>query len=190
MVASLVETTCSFILILTNKKTKKITSQVELTVSDVVCRIDTASLWADFQTTPPVTNYPFQPEGICFNWRMGRFLCGKCNFTSNLFHLFWSNYQPCCLWLVDYLSPASLAASPDRHIAISHLTSWTQAPRMSARQWWGPLRSLGHHGLQKGFILSLGNWFDGNTDTELNHRDIIPAKYTDIIYSLYPPDNN
>lgn len=60
------------------------------------------------------------------NWRMGGFPPGKFSFTSNLFHLFCSNYQPQCLWLVNYLCPASLAASPDRHTAISHLTIWTQ----------------------------------------------------------------
>lgn len=120
---------------------------------------------------------------------MVRSPCGKCSCTSNLFHLLWSNYQPHCLWLVDYPCPAPIAASPDRHTAISHFTIWSQPPRMSLPRWWGALWSQGYHGWQKGFVLSLpspwGIGFNGNTDTELNHRAIILAKCTNIINPRY-----
>lgn len=77
------------------------------------------------------------------NWWMIAFACRKCCFISNLFNLFQSNYQPRCLWLVDYLCLASLAASPDRQAAISHFTMWAQPSRMRFLPLWGPLCSLG-----------------------------------------------
>lgn len=141
----------------------------------------------------PVTNYPLLPVGVCFlaNWWMVGFPSGKCSFGSNLFHLFWSNYQPRCLWLVDYSDPASLAVGPDRHTAISHFTIWTPPPfpGWALLLWWGPMWSPGCHGCQKGFSsspsVSLESRLDGNTDTELNHRDVIPAECTDIINPRY-----
>lgn len=133
------------------------TTPFQNTVSGAICKADAASSQVNFRTALPVTHYPLRPEGVrsLVNWWMVRSPCGKCSCTSNLFHLFWSNYQPRCLWLVDYHCPASLAASPDRHTAISHFNIWSQPPRMSSTQWWGPLWSLGYHGWQKGFILSL-----------------------------------
>lgn len=133
------------------------TTPFQNTVPGAISKADAASLQVRFRTALPVTHYPLRPEGVCslVNWWMVGSPCGKCSCTSNLFHLFWSNYQPRCLWLVDYHCPASLAASPHRHTAISHFNIWSQPPRMSSPQWWGPLWSLGHHGWQKGFILSL-----------------------------------
>lgn len=37
--------------------------------------------------------------------------------------------------------------------------------------------------------LSLERWFDGNTNTELNHSNIILTKSTDVINSRYSPSN-
>lgn len=99
-----------------------ITPQFKTRVSGAICKTDTgwkASMWVHFRDTSAWGDL------LSANWWMVGFPCGKCRFTSNLFHLFWSNYQPRCLWLVDYLCPASLAASPDRHTAISHFTIWT-----------------------------------------------------------------
>lgn len=83
-----------------------------------------ASVLGHLRAPPSITNYLLPPEAVCFQLIDGwlNFHVGKCSFTSNLFHLLWSNYQPWCQWLADYLCPASLAASQDRHAAISHFT--------------------------------------------------------------------
>lgn len=95
----------------------------------------------------------------------------------------------CCLWLVDYHCPASLAATPGRHTAISHFTIWSQPPTG-----WALHNDLGLCGLggamddtqvSSSLSRSLESWFDGNTGTESNHRDIILAKCTNIINPRY-----
>lgn len=128
------------------------------------------------------------------NWWMVGFPRGKCSFTSNLFHLFWRKYPPPCLWLVDYLCPASLAASPDRHAAISHLTIWTQPPHWGWHLWddevlCGPLGTAEDREASSSQSVSLETWFDGITDPELNHGDIIQAKHTDVINPTYLVSN-
>lgn len=155
-----------------------------------MCKSETwwvASMWVYFKVAMA---YGYL---LWANWWMVGSPCGKCSFTSNLFHLFWSNYQPRCLWVVDYLCPASLAACPDRRTAISHFTIWTQPPRMRSLLWWGLcLWSPGYHGWQRAsssLSLSLESWFDGNMDTGLNYRDITSAKCTDVINSRQLPSN-
>lgn len=109
-------------------------------------------------TALPITQYPLQPEGVYrpLNWWMVRSPCGISSCTSNLFHLFQSNYQSRCLWSADYHWPASLAAGPDRHAAIGHSAIWAQglSDELSGMTR-AFVRSLGSYGWQKSSARSL-----------------------------------
>lgn len=109
-------------------------------------------------TAVPITQYPLQPEGVYRppNWWMVRSPCGISSCTSNLFHLFQSNYQSRCLWSADYHWPASLAAGLDRHTAIGHFTIWAQglSDELSGMTR-AFVRSLGSCGWQKSSACSL-----------------------------------
>lgn len=114
------------------------------------------------------------------------FTSGKQNPSSNLFHLLWSNYRPGCLWLGDYLKPSiissqsrqTLSNQSHRHLSPTHHDELSVMMRLS-------VVSRDDRKTSSSPSLSPESSFDGNSDTELNHRDITLAKCTDVINSRY-----
>lgn len=96
-----------------------------MTVSGKICK--TVIGWkafVHFRAVSAGTNYPNQPESICFQLIDGwvDFQVGNLASHPIRFTYFAVNYHPHCLWLVHYMCPASLGGALDRHAAISHIT--------------------------------------------------------------------